>query len=339
MKNLKRYLLLMLLCLPMALLAQVESKYLEGAVPVVDGKVTFSTTINSEGMSKAQIYETVLDWANKYFQPKEGLTPKVVYSNPEKGEIIASGEEYIVFVANYLVMDRTRIYYHLIANCEEGKCNLTMTRIHYWYEEDVDGGYKYKAEKWITDKEALNKAKNKLAKVSGKFRQKTIDYKDKLFNEIQTVLNGQTLASTNNPVAPSAPKAVTVEQPKTVKAEPKTAPVNQEEIINKAVCITLTADNDEGFEINKESWGGFGELFGKKVTFCLIDTQKTTGNMLMVNSDTYKVTFYSMDNKPVLTIHCRKLMNQTINGKEAQKMNKNCLAEKSYNMYVGEIIE
>ena len=328
MKNLKKYLLLILLCLPMVLQAQTESKYLEGAVLVVDGKVTFSTSIQAQGMSASQIYDKVLEWANKYFQPKENLTPKVLYSNAEKGEIIAGGEDYIVFASNYLIMDRTRIYYHLIANCEDEKCNLTMTRIHYWYEEEIDGGYKYKAEKWITDKEALNKSKNKLAKVSGKFRQKTIDYKDQMFNEIQSVLNGQVNVTTP-----------TVQKTNVVKETKENKRANQEAMINNAVRITLTAGNDEQFEINKESWGGFGELFGKKVTFCLIDTQKTMGNMLMEKSDSYKVTFYSLENKPVLTIHCKKLMNQTINGEEAKKMSKNCVAEKSYNMYVGEIIE
>ena len=328
MKYLKKYLFLILLCLPMILQAQTESKYLEGAVPVVDGKVTFSTIIQAQGMSASQIYDKVLEWANKYFQPKENLTPKVLYSNAEKGEIIAGGEDYIVFASNYLIMDRTRIYYHLIANCEDEKCNLTMTRIHYWYEEEIDGGYKYKAEKWITDKEALNKSKNKLAKVSGKFRQKTIDYKDLMFNEIQSVLNGQVNVTTP-----------TVQKTNVVKETIENKRANQEAMTNNAVRITLTAGNDEQFEINKESWGGFGELFGKKVTFCLIDTQKTMGNMLMEKSDSYKVTFYSLENKPVLTIHCKKLMNQTINGEEAKKMSKNCVAEKSYNMYVGEIIE
>lgn len=328
MKNLKEYMFLILLCLPMILQAQTESKYLEGAVPVVDGKVTFSTSIQAKGMNSAQIYDRVLEWANKYFQPKENLTPKVLYANPEKAEIIAGGEDYIVFASSYLVLDRTRIYYHLIANCEDEKCNLTMTRIHYWYEEENDGGYKYKAEKWITDKEALNKSKNKLAKVSGKFRQKTIDYKDQMFNEIQSVLNGQVNVTTP-----------TVQKTNVVKETIENKRANQEAMINNAVRITLTAGNDEQFEINKESWGGFGELFGKKVTFCLIDTQKTMGNMLMEKSDSYKVTFYSLENKPVLTIHCKKLMNQTINGEEAKKMSKNCVAEKSYNMYVGEIIE
>ena len=328
MKNLKEYLFLILLCLPMLHQAQTESIYLEGAVPVVDGKVTFSTSIQANGMNYSQIYDRVLEWANKYFHPKDNLTPKVLYANPEKAEIIAGGEDYIVFASSYLVLDRTRIYNHLIANCEDEKCNLTMTRIHYWYEEENDGGYKYKAEKWITDKEALNKSKNKLAKVSGKFRQKTIDYKDQMFNEIQSALNGQVIETTP-----------TVQKTEVVKETVEKKVGNQEEMINNAVRITLTAGNDEQFEINKESWGGFGELFGKKVTFCLIDTQKTMGNMLMTKSDSYKVTFYSLDNKPVLTIHCKKLMNQTINGEEAKKMSKNCVAEKSYNMYVGEIIE
>lgn len=325
MKNLKKYLLLILLCLPMALQAQTESKYLEGAVPVVDGKVTFSTNIQAKGMSSAQIYDKISEWANKYFQPKEKLTPKILYANPEKAEIIAGGEEYIVFASSYLILDRTRIYYHLIANCEDEKCKLTMTRIHYWYEEDIDGGYKYKAEKWITDKEALNKSKTKLAKVSGKFRQKTIDLKDRIFNEIQSALNGQVIATNQK------------SNPEIENAEMRDD--TPEEIINNAVRMTITAGNDEQFEINRESWGGFGEISGKKVVFSLIDKQKTMVNMLMTQSDTYKLTFYTSDNKVALTINCKKMMTQNINGKEAQKMNSNCISEKSYNMYVGEIIE
>ena len=32
-------------------------------------------------------------------------------------------------------------------------------------------------------------------------------------------------------------------------------------------------------------------------------------------------------------------MSKNISGQEAQKMSKGCIAEKSYNMYVGEIIQ
>ena len=42
----------------------------------------------------------------------------------------------------------------------------------------------YRAEDWITDKWGLNKKQTKLARVSGKFRRKTIDRKDYLFEKL-----------------------------------------------------------------------------------------------------------------------------------------------------------
>ena len=99
MRIFKLCILLCLICLPIALPAQDKSKYFEGAVPVVDGKVTFSTTIQAKGMDHTQIYESVLAWANKFFQPKENLSPKVLFSNPEKGEnnIVFSSSNYFTF--------------------------------------------------------------------------------------------------------------------------------------------------------------------------------------------------------------------------------------------------
>ena len=62
----------------------------------------------------------------------------------------------------------------------------------------VDGGYgegrdpqAYRAEEWIDDDNALNKKKNKLSKMSGKFRRKTIDRKDYLFGKFYEILNGK----------------------------------------------------------------------------------------------------------------------------------------------------
>ena len=115
---------------------------------------------------------------------------------------------------------------------------------------------------------------------------------------------------------------------------------NTEALIAKSTRMTIIAGNDEQFEISKECWGGFGELFGKKVAFCLIDTQKTMGNMLMAQSENYKISFYTTNNnQPIVVINCKKLMQQTINGEEAQKMSPNCIVGKSYNMYVGEILK
>ena len=62
--------------------------------------------------------------------------------------------------------------------------------IVYLYDEERDP-QTYYAEEWITDRYGLNKKQDKLARVSGKFRRKTIDRKDYLFNKFNTALNAQ----------------------------------------------------------------------------------------------------------------------------------------------------
>ena len=65
-----------------------------------------------------------------------------------------------------------------------------MTRIYYLYEEERNP-QTYKAEEWIDDDNALNKKKDKLSKMSGKFRRKTVDRKDFLFGKFNEILNGK----------------------------------------------------------------------------------------------------------------------------------------------------
>ena len=45
-----------------------------------------------------------------------------------------------------------------------------------------------RAEEWITDENALNKKKDNLSKYSGKFRRKTIDRKDNIFETLLEAL-------------------------------------------------------------------------------------------------------------------------------------------------------
>jgi hypothetical protein len=349
MKNL---ISLLFLCLPFLVHAQTDEKYLEGAITLKNGKVTFSTEMVTPAMTKEQIYETILDWANKRFQPSEKMNARVLFQNPKEGSIAIGGEEYLVFSTSALALDRTRIYYQLKVLCENGKSNIEMSRIRYWYDEARDGGEKYEAENWIVDEWGLNKSKTKLAPICGKFRKKTIDLKDELFMEIQSVLGNKMieLGLKSAPIKPEAQVQIVQAQPisqpvEIMQPEPTPEKINQasddiETIITQSSRMTITAGNDEQFEISKECWGGFGELFGKKVVFCLIDTQKTMGNLLMTQSDNYKISFYqSNNNQPLVIINCKKLMAQTINGDEAKKMSSNCIVEKSYNMYVGEIIK
>ncbi len=366
----KKLILFTLLCLPLITMAQTNAKYLEGAITLNDEKrVSFKTEINAPSLTKQQIYSTMLEWANNRFQPEGKLNARVLYANETDGRIAAGGEEYIVFANNAISLDRTRIYYLLDIACKEGKCIAEMTRIRYWYEENRDGGEKYAAEGWITDDMALNKSKTKLAPVAGKFRRETINLKDELFKSIQqslaNLVAGKTLASqTPEPEKPAeemasantvitlttstgtaasnaTPVAPVAEAPKPVTAPaPKNEAQDGETLIRSAVRMTITAGNDEQFEISKECWGGFGELFGKHVVFCLIDTQKTMGNLLLTQSDTYTISFYQAgNNTPSVVVKCKKLMAQTITGEEAQKMNAASDKQKSYNMYVGEVIK
>jgi hypothetical protein len=348
----KNIITLLFLYLPFLVNAQTDAKYLEGAITLKNGKVTFSTEMVTPAMTKEQIYETILDWANKRFQPSEKMNARVLFQNPKEGSIAIGGEEYLVFSTSALALDRTRIYYQLKVLCENGKSNIEMSRIRYWYDEARDGGEKYEAENWIVDEWGLNKSKTKLAPICGKFRKKTIDLKDELFMEIQSVLGNKMIALglKSAPIKPEAQVQIVQAQPisqpvEIMQPEPTPEKINQasddiETIITQSSRMTITAGNDEQFEISKECWGGFGELFGKKVVFCLIDTQKTMGNLLMTQSENYKISFYqSNNNQPALVINCKKLMAQTINGEEAKKMSPNCIVGKSYNMYVGEIIK
>ena len=348
----KNIITLLFLYLPFLVNAQTDAKYLEGAITLKDGKVTFSSEMVTPAMTKEQIYETILNWANKRFQPTEKMNARVLFQNPEEGSIAIGGEEYLVFSNSALSLDRTRIYYQMKVLCENGKSNIEMSRIRYWYDEARDGGEKHEAENWIVDEWGLNKSKTKLAPICGKFRKKTIDLKDELFMEIQSILGNKMieLGLKPAPITPEAQVQIVQAQPiskpvEIMQSEPTPEKVSHtsddlETIITQSSRMTITAGNDEQFEISKECWGGFGELFGKKVVFCLIDTQKTMGNLLMTQSENYKISFYqSNNNQPVVVINCKKLMAQTINGEEAKKMSSNCIVGKSYNMYVGEIIK
>lgn len=364
----KKILFMLLLCLPFIGMAQTDAKYLAGAITLDEGKVTFKTEIQTPSLTKEQLYDTMLKWATERFKPEEPLNARVLYTNDEEGSIAVGGEEYLVFSSSALSLDRTRIYYQLFITCANGKCNVTMTRIRYWYDEARNGGEKYNAEEWIIDDMALNKSKTKLAPICGKFRRETINLKDTLFGSIQNTLGNKVLndsqtaaASTtpgitatpisNNatvitatPVAP-ATQQVTIDNNKGV-TETKTVDNNStptshiDEQIKAASRMTITAGNDEQFEIGKECWGGFGQLFGKEVAFCLIDQSKSMGNMLMDQSDDYRISFYKQgSNEPWLIIKCKKLMKQTVTGEEAKKMNPDNNGQKAYNMYVGEIIK
>lgn len=196
----KKLLIAIMLCLPMIGMAQnsweeensskvnPDQKYLVGAVPVVDGQVQFSTEIKAEGKSAEQIYEIILKYFNQLIKEDNQLEQsRITAKDSINHQLAVSLQEWLVFKNKPLVLDRTRFMYTLIAQCEDGKATIIMKRIYYLYDEERDP-ITYKAEEWITDQYGLKKNKQKLSRVSGKFRRKTIDRKDYLFNKIASLL-------------------------------------------------------------------------------------------------------------------------------------------------------
>lgn len=196
-----------MMCLPLAAIAQndwevpdaptsrteeikinPDQKYLAGAVPVVDGKVTFEQTFNAPGKSSDEIYATMLDFIERMTKGGNQFEQSsVVVQDKEKHQIVADFLEWLVFTDRALALDRTRLRYYLIVECKDGQATARMTRISYLYEEERNPQH-FTAEKWITDEEALNKKKTKLYRINGKFRRKTIDRKDFIFNKFEEIL-------------------------------------------------------------------------------------------------------------------------------------------------------
>lgn len=166
-----------------------DAKYLAGAVPVVDGKVVFSTVIAAPKHTASEIYDILHKEMLRMTKEKNQFDQsQMIRESKESGELGAYYQEWLVFKNKPLVLDRTRLMFNLMVKCTDGKAEVTMTRIYYLYDEERHP-MTYKAEEWITDEYGLKKSKEKLSRVSGKFRKKTIDRKDYIFSRFEKLLN------------------------------------------------------------------------------------------------------------------------------------------------------
>lgn len=97
-------------------------------------------------------------------------------------------DEWLVFSQSFLSLDRTEFRYLLVAQIADNSLTVTLSKIIYNYEEGRSTGFKEPAEKVISDRYALNKKKNSLARIFGKFRKGTIDRKDQIFSDIKALV-------------------------------------------------------------------------------------------------------------------------------------------------------
>lgn len=166
---------------------KVDAKYLKGAVPEVNGLVVFSKHIEVPGKTASQIYDIMLQYMEHLTKTSNQIDSKITTADAQKHEIVGIYQEWLVFKNTALSLDRTRFFYALRAQCTDGAVDVEMMRIRYLYEEERTP-QRMTAEEWITDKEAVNKKNTKLLPMSGKFRRKTIDRKDYLFNKFESLL-------------------------------------------------------------------------------------------------------------------------------------------------------
>lgn len=169
-----------------------DAKYLvPNAVPEVDGKVVFQTTLTAEGKTADEIYDILLKQLTKMTtEPNQIAGSAVVQNEREKHEMGAIFHEWLVFKDAAFSLDRTQMNFQLHVTTAEGKAEVSIDHITYDYDLDRKPQH-YTAEEWITDKNAVNKKHTKLYPISAKFRRKTIDRKDFIFNKFDSLINAK----------------------------------------------------------------------------------------------------------------------------------------------------
>lgn len=293
--------------------SQVDKKYLTGAVPEVNGKVIFSETFDLQGISKAQIYDRALNWTNTNFNTTDN---RIAYTDKEKAIISCRGLTELMFSSGALSLDKAFMTFQLNLFCENNSCKAEIRSISYSYPvSNKKEPEKYSAEEWITDKEAVNK--DKLYKSNGKFRIKTIDFKDKLYNTLYSTLstgkmsylyeveikNGPEISykpvqntsdvveTKPTPQSPSSALQSTAGLSSYKKLDPEKIPGNIIKMLSNDWML-ITAGNDSGFNMMTASWGGLGYLWEKPVAFCFINPARYT-YQLMETNNYYTLSFYT----------------------------------------------
>ena len=167
-----------------------DAKYLvPNAVPEVDGMVKWQTALTAEGKTADQIYDILLKQLTKMVaEPNQIANSAVILQDREKHELGAVFHEWLVFKDNVFNLDRTHFNFQLHVSITDGKADVSLDHITYDYDLERKPQH-YTAEEWITDKYAVNKKHTKLYPISSKFRRKTIDRKDFIFNKFNSLIN------------------------------------------------------------------------------------------------------------------------------------------------------
>ena len=309
-----------------------DAKYLAGAIPEVDGKVVFTKEYSIPGMTQEEIYTRVQGWMEARLKKNENNS-RVVYTNPEKGQIVGMGDEWIVFSSTALSLDRTRILYQLTATCQPEQCQLEVSKVRFIYRE---GEERYTAEEWITDKYALNKSKTKLVRGLAKWRRNTVDFVDNLGTELAEALSAspadnagqepqlasqeETPAAGNGPVVivPKKQVITTAPQQQAQAAQatagngsyreiaPADLPADAIQTSTGKLVIVIGTDPFNMTMMTANAGGSIGKMEGKPVVFSILSPDQPCEQL--EGAETYTVRFYPTgQNEPSIVLECKKM--------------------------------
>lgn len=182
--------IIMMLALMLATVAQAKEKkdvtpYLRGAVPQENGIVTFHKSFTVTGKTQSEVHKVMSQYLNRLVENSvEAPTPYARIQMDNQDTIAARCCDFLVFTKKFLVLNRARMRYQISAILKGNHVDMTITAISYFYgdnPQDPMDGVIYRAEEWIDDAHALNKAGTKLLPKSDKFRIHTIDHVRELF--------------------------------------------------------------------------------------------------------------------------------------------------------------
>lgn len=286
---------------PFWLYAQDDAKYLEGAVPVIDGKVVFQKEVTVPNLTSEQIFQRIQSWMKERFS-REGC--HLVYQNAERGQLAAIGEEYIEFSRTTLALDRAHIRYQMTVRINDHTCLAQLQNISYTYSVVYQREpEKYEAETWITDKYALHKGK--LNRISGKFRRKTIDFAEDLFTGLDQAL-GMNTPQTAQPQQVPPETAIATPAPAPREGYQASTPDKLPEIIKSMLPESLCSLETTKGKVSV-TWRGMGKLFGKDIASIAI-AENSLADLSLKDGNTYLISFSRTDGEANdwMLIECRK---------------------------------
>jgi colicin import membrane protein len=135
-----------------------------------------------------EIYDKTYAALDTLAHSENQIQSGIAIVNRKQHIIAARYTEWLEFSRSFISVDRTKFNYTIIAKCADGKLHVTLERISYSYDEGRPSAMHTTADKWINDKNAVNKKRTKLLIGPAKFRRKTIDRKDQIFTFIKEAL-------------------------------------------------------------------------------------------------------------------------------------------------------